>query len=107
MLNFTNIAFSLVIGLAVTVLIFGLQLLFCFKARKVSVKLILTYIVFIAAVFCTGLILGIYSVGPLVINTMKPFALGTAIVAGVSVIGIIGAWLTYAVMKITSKNKGE
>ena len=85
------------IGLTV---LFGLQLLLCFKAKHTVVKLIPLFPIGAGLVLCGAMYLGLfgsYSAGAISGNQLV--ALILALIMGVAAVGILLAWGVYAISK--------
>jgi hypothetical protein len=94
---FNEPKFSLIAGIAALAFTFGIQILLCFKARKVGVKLIPIYLLFLCIAFCVALSLGMFGTGSGVIaNTNKLAALIVSIPVTFACIGDVLAWVLYA-----------
>ncbi len=84
------------IGLIGTIIFFILQLIFCFKAKKVAIKLIPTYLILLVALHCIATYLGFfgsYAAGSISGNQLV--ALIEGIVIGIATVGEVLAWVVY------------
>lgn len=95
----------ILIGLGLAAPVFIIQLLFCFLAKRIAVKLIPIY----CSVICGILILlmglgvfGTWSAG--ILGNGQALAAGIiGIILGVSIVGIILAWIVWAVIYLSKK----
>lgn len=89
----------LVIGVMGGVILFAIQLMFCFKARGLAIRLIPVYLVLLGGVFCLALWagwLGSSSAGAISGNQLAAYVLGA--VVGISSMGLGGAWVVYGAL---------
>ena len=95
----------ILIGLALAVPVFAVQLLFCLFAKKIAVKLIPLY----CAVACAILLFlmyfgafGTWSAG--ILGNGQELAAGLlGIIVGVSAVGIVLGWIAWAVYRFVKK----
>jgi quinol-cytochrome oxidoreductase complex cytochrome b subunit len=103
MIIFEEPKYLFVVGVILAIILFVIQLLLCFKARKAGVKRIPLYFALVCCVLCAMLFMGILgkgSSGSALGNVHQIVALILAIVAGISFIGIVAAWIIYLDRKL-------
>lgn len=100
MIIFEEPKYLFVLGAVLAIAFFVIQLLICFKARKTTVKRIPLYFILVCCVLCAMLFMGIFgtgSGGSALGNVHQLVALILAIVAGISLIGVVAAWIVYKI----------
>lgn len=92
-----------IVGLALAMVFFAIQLLLCFKAKKPMIKRIPAYILLLLGVFILLICIGIFGEGGGFLGNIHLIVAAIlAIVGGIASIGILVAWIVY---KICMRNK--
>lgn len=87
-------------GMIGLMIVFALQLLLCFKARRTAVKLIPLILIGVGLIFCAAIYLGLfgtYSAGSISGNQLV--ALILTLILSVTAAGILLAWGVYAISR--------
>ena len=92
---FNEPKYAFVIGFCWAAFFFTVQLLLCFKVRKLSVKLIPVYFLSLCIIFCVTWYLGVFGTGDGFLNANRIGAAILAIPVGIASIGDVIAWLVY------------
>ena len=89
------------LGLLGAALFFGLQCLFCFKAKKTAVKLIPVYITLLGLLLCVLMYLGVFGnwSGGFIGNVNRIFAVVFGVIIIIAAIGETAAWVLYWLKK--------
>lgn len=91
------------LGVISAVLFFTVQLTLCQKAKRMAIKLIPAYIIFLFALLVVADLLGVFGSGSGFISVQGIIAMTLSIVAGIALIGEIAAWVVYGIHKRKSK----
>lgn len=97
----------IVMGIAVLLLFFAIQLILCVKTRKVAVKICPIFFIFLMFLFSITLYAGIWGYGKGFIPSNNLIALIIAAGAGIASIGEMFAWLVYLIYRRKSQNNSK
>lgn len=97
-----------IVGLALAVIFFGIQLLLCFKAKRAVLRRLPLYVILVSVGFILLLCTGVFGTGSGFLgNVHLIVAAILGIVVGIAAVGVAAGWGVYFVYKEYQNKKAD